>query len=99
MSDASFYDRGKVVWHSSGEDEGPDVGLSLGLGDGRALWVGEISRAAWREGGDEVAALGSDGGWWLLIYPDHTPLAKFSDAEAARGFFDIIAGLLRETGR
>lgn len=32
---------GYVVWHSSEEDGGPDVGITVGLGDGKMLWVGE----------------------------------------------------------
>lgn len=94
MNEDDYYERGKIVWHSTGEDEGPVVGMSLGLGDGRAMWVGEITRSAWQGGGEAVAALGSDGGWWLMVYPDHQPLAKFADAEMAQNFFYLIAGLM-----
>jgi len=87
---------GRVTWHSSEEDGGPDVGLMLGLGDGRAMWVGEISRHAHEEGGEAVAALGSDGGWWLMTYPGPQALAKFADAEAAREFFEQIAAAMRK---
>lgn len=34
---------GQVQWHSSEEDGGPDVGILVGLGDGKALWLGEIA--------------------------------------------------------
>ena len=34
---------GRVTWHSSEEDGGPDVGLTVGLGDGKMLWIGERS--------------------------------------------------------
>lgn len=41
-------ERGAVTWHSSDEDSGPDVGLSMGLGDGKLLWVGEVpDRNGW----------------------------------------------------
>jgi len=89
---------GKVTWHSSEEDSGPDVGLMLGLGEGRALWVGEISKRAWTDAGSEIQALGSDGGWWLGIYqPEFQPFAKFADAEAGREVFEQIANSVRAT--
>ncbi len=40
---------GQVVWHSSDEDGGPDVGVSLRIADGVDLWVGEITDQAWRD--------------------------------------------------
>ena len=85
---------GKITWHSSEEDGGPDVGMMLGLGDGRALWVGEITRHEHEEGGEAVAALGSDGGWWLATYPGPEVLAKFADSETAREFFDRLHGAI-----
>ena len=33
---------GQVRWHCSGEDEGPDVAIMMGLGSGRSLWIGEL---------------------------------------------------------
>jgi hypothetical protein len=48
---------GFVVWHSSEEDGGPDVGITVGLGDGKMLWIGERSG---REGN----------GMGLLVYGD-----------------------------
>lgn len=89
------YRRGHVVWHCSEEDGGPDVGMTLGLG-GAALWVGEITRAAHADGGEDTAALGNDGGWWLMLCPDHLPLAKFVNAESAREFFDRIEEAVRD---
>jgi hypothetical protein len=100
MSETEF---GKITWHSSDEDSGPDVGMMLGLGDGKALWVGEISRRSHEEGGEAVTALGDDGGWWLGVYePKFRPLAKFADAEDARDFFDLIvhhAGTMAQGAR
>lgn len=96
MTDDEAYERGRIVWHCSEEDGGPDVGMSLGLGHGWAMWVGEITRAAHADGGEAVAALGDDCGWWLMIYPDHVPLARFADVEGAHEFFDYIAGALSQ---
>lgn len=73
-------ERGAVTWHSSGPDEGPDVGLSLGLGNDRLLWVGELP---------------DRDGWGLAIYHEvkdgeRTDFGTFDDAESARQFFDIM---------
>lgn len=82
---------GRVTWHCSEEDSGPDVGLSLGLGDGRILWVGEISNSAHEEISG-AAALGNHFGWWLIAYtPECEVLGKFVNAEAARTFIDSLA--------
>ena len=77
-------ERGEVTWHSSDGDSGPDVGLSMGLGDGKLLWVGEVP---------------DRDGWCLAIYhPDSSggreDLARFDDAESARVFFDEMEKLV-----
>jgi hypothetical protein len=91
MSDHDETVLGRVTWLTSDEqDGGPDVGMILGLGDGQSLYIGEITIARWLTGGPKVAALGSDSGWWMAIYPAGTPLAKFADTEAAQTFFDAI---------
>lgn len=85
-------ERGKITWHCSEEDGGPDVGLSLGLGDNRVLWVGAITKAAWSEGGEDVAALGGATGWWLILYtPESTVLGKLVNAEQAQDFIERMA--------
>jgi hypothetical protein len=84
------YRRGYVVRHCSEVDGGPDIGMSLGLGRGRALWVGEITRDAHAGAGEDAAALGDDTGWWLMTYPDRIALAKFVNAERAREFFALL---------
>jgi hypothetical protein len=88
--EARMTELGRIAWHSSDEDSGPDVGVSLGLGNGSMLWVGEISRALHSEGGEGVAALGNDAGWWAVLYPDQTVLARFVDSCAAQEFIDRI---------
>lgn len=34
---------GQVQWYSSEEESGPDVGILVGLGDGKELWIGEMT--------------------------------------------------------
>ena len=95
MSDET--ERGQITWHCSEEDGGPDVGIGLGLGDGRMLWVGEITRSRHEEAGEDAAALGSDGGWWLILYgPDSSEvLAKMVNCEAANALMDTLTPVLR----
>lgn len=86
---------GHVIWHSSDEDSGPDVGISIGLGGGKTLWIGEITDDAYAEGEDEAKALGDSGGWWLMMYPDRIPFAKFTNGYEARNFADRLEALTR----
>lgn len=95
-AERSMYDAGKTTWHSSDEDSGPDVGLSLGLGDGKMLWIGEIVQQRYEDGGESAAALGSSDGWWLMIYPEGRLLAKFTDTETARDYFEIMERICAE---
>lgn len=99
MASRGETERGRIIWHCSDPDSGPDVGLSLGLGNGAFLWVGEISKTAWSEGGSDVAALGADGGWWLLLYaPERIVLGKLVDAYYAQNFIEKLAELLNPPG-
>ena len=43
-NEAKMYEKGSYVWHSS-DGDGPDVGVSLGIGNGRMIYVGEIPGA------------------------------------------------------
>lgn len=87
---------GLVTWHCSEPEGGPDVGLSLGLGNGRILWAGEIGSRSHREGGPEIAALGPDIGWWLVLYdPDSVPIGRLASAEAARALIDALEAALK----
>lgn len=86
---------GQTRWHSS-DDCGPDVGIEIGLADGKRLWVGEIAFDVWDEL-DLVAKDGlgaSDAGWWLMLYPERELLAKFADMESGRQFADVITAAL-----
>lgn len=54
-----IYERGRVVWHCSDEDgSGPDVGISVGLGD-IAIFAGEVP--------------GQPGPWSMCIYRKDGP--------------------------
>lgn len=69
IAEAEMDRPGRITVHTSDPDGGlPDVGLSVGLGSGRFLWCGEISRDQWEAAGEDAAALGSDGGFWLILY-------------------------------
>lgn len=96
MSEAELYAHGKVTWHSSDEDSGPDVGLSIGLGDGRMLWVGEVSKSKIAEI-EGAVELGGDGGWWIVVYGQNesTVVGKCVSAESARVMFDWLEAALR----
>ena len=64
MKDVDIYERGLVVWHSSDEDgSGPDVGISVGLGD-VAIYAGEVP--------------GQPGPWSLCIYRKNGPRADLA---------------------
>lgn len=91
-------ERGRVVWHSSEEGSGPDVGLTIGLGGGRSLWFGEIVSTRFAVFADEHKdhQLGNDDGWWMILYGKARVdvLAKFGDAYAAQEFADVLAAAL-----
>lgn len=87
---------GGVTWHSSEEDSGPDVGISVYLGKNDRLWAGEISRSLFEKNG---APFDNDMGWFLVRFgPDNDTklIAKFSDGEQARDFIEQIAAWTRE---
>ncbi|HRL05076.1 MAG TPA: hypothetical protein PL098_00015 [Brevundimonas diminuta] len=77
---------GKVTWHSSGEDEGPDVGMQLDLGHGRSLWLGEGQKPT---------------GWqFSLVHGDDIiPVADVIDHDQARDLFDLIASAVQPQAR
>jgi hypothetical protein len=74
---------GEVTWHSSDGDSGPDVGLSMGLGDGKLLYVG---------------VLPDRDDWCLSIYHPvggREDFATFDDRDSARRFFDVLEALVK----
>ncbi|MBU2233140.1 MAG: Lar family restriction alleviation protein [Alphaproteobacteria bacterium] len=73
---------GKVTWHSTEEEGGPDVGLELNLGDGTSLWLGEGDKAT---------------GWQFSTVTPYgiIPVADVIDHDQARALFDRIAAALQ----
>jgi hypothetical protein len=96
MREDAEAERGKVTWHCSEEGGGPDVGVSLGLGDGRILWCGEITKHRHAEAGEEAAALGDDFGWWLILYgkKESHVIAKCVNGYVARDMLDVLAATM-----
>lgn len=94
---------GFVSWHFTEEGGALDIGISIGLGGGRTLWIGEITDHRHEEGGEEAAALGPNDGWWLMLYDDKNAVTevfgKFVDADAARTFSDLIEEIAVEAAK
>ncbi|MFC5353490.1 hypothetical protein [Azospirillum himalayense] len=84
---------GRVTWHSSGEDEGPDVGLSFGLGNGSSLYVGEISRAHHAAEAETAGHLGDDTGWWIILHDAEVArvIGKTAEPGAGRALIDALS--------
>lgn len=87
---------GALIWHSTGEDEGPDVGVSIKLGDDALLWCGEITNKLYEET-ENVETLGGPGGWWVILYdgPVSLAIAKCCDGYAAQDAFERLSVRLR----
>lgn len=94
--DAHLYRCGRVVWHSSDDSGMPDVGMSVGLGDGRMLYAGEISdaRHAETEGASDI---GPALGWWVILYGQNksTVVGRCVDEETARALIEGIGAAVR----
>ncbi|KQM62396.1 MULTISPECIES: hypothetical protein [unclassified Sphingomonas] len=87
---------GQVLCFGSDEDSGCDVGTSIGLGDGKALWIGELLTADGANMGfvfhgpdrQRIVAPFADGTDWQEIaelFRRHVApaIATIADAEAA----------------
>lgn len=92
------YDRGSILWLCSKEDGGPDVGIQLGLGDGFALYIGEVSKMRLLEHGIPRV---DPAEWWTILYRPHDDvmIGRVHDTEAAREALEHIAGLLSSEPR
>ena len=88
---------GRLTWLSSEEDSGPDVGVVLGLGAGRALFVGELANVTLEEHGLDP----KDGSWWLSMYEpdDHIILGPVRNEYGARDVFDRLFATLQQSSR
>ena len=88
---------GRVTWLSSEEDGGPDVGVVLGLGEGRSLFIGELPNITLQEHGLDP----NDGSWWLSMYEpdDHIILGPVRNEDGARDVFDRLFAVLQQSLR
>lgn len=82
---------GQIRWNCSGPDEGPDVGIEIGLPDGSTLYFGEISKALWSES-DLGSVSEHDGGWWIVHWSHHGPVVLGRAADTVR-HMDAVEGL------
>ncbi|CAO3453338.1 hypothetical protein [Azospirillum argentinense] len=84
---------GRVTWHSSGEGEGPDVGLSFGLGNGTSLFVGEMTRAQHAASAETAGHLGDATGWWIILHDAEVArvIGKTAEPEAGRALIDALS--------
>lgn len=89
---------GGITWHSSEEDSGPDVGISVYLGPDDRLWCGEISRRLFEEH-DGPARFDSDLGAFIVRYAgkETTLIAKCADMDTGREFVEQIAEWVRKS--
>jgi hypothetical protein len=77
-----WYERGRIVAHTSDDSGIADVGLSVGLGGGFMLYAGDMP-------GDTM-------GWGLALFGQHEKqdVARNIDGEAAREMIERIAGAI-----
>jgi hypothetical protein len=83
---------GGITWACSEEDGGPDVGISVFIGDNDRLWCGEISRNTFEQCCGSLY-FASDGGWFIMRYAPDGPklIAKCADPDEARELIEQIA--------
>ena len=86
--------RGRVTWLSSGEGEGPDVGLTLGLGNGVSFYIGDLDDTTLAESGIDLAVYPNV--WWVAIYTRTgvSVIGPVADSEVAREAFDHLSAAL-----
>lgn len=99
-----LYERGRLVGHGS-ESDGcdADVGVSIGLGDSRMIWMGEISSDLHEEAREQADHddIGSDSGWWIVLFgkdsKDTVVIGKLADPYIARDALEgVLLTLLKE---
>lgn len=91
-------ERGHVTWHSSEDDGPPDCGYSVGMGDGRMLYIGEMPSTSLNED-PGAALLGSDGGWWMVVYEKNRSrvIGKVVDQYAADELVQLVCASLENS--
>ncbi len=82
LDDRLLYERGVVIWHTSEEGGGPDVGISVGLGDGSMLYAGDLPDPAGH-------------GLKLYMRKDSVLIASHIDPEAGRDLIERLGVILR----
>lgn len=89
------HERGQLIWHTSEEGGGPDVGLELGLGGGFTLYAGEVADRTLAEAGIDLAE--HKGGWWvaLICGDEYRPVGPVANEEAARELVDQVFAALQ----
>lgn len=93
-----LYERGLVVPYTSSEDTSiPDCGMHIGLGNGRAIYAGEVSDALLKEYG-----LQHEGASWALCIRSENELRPvatiYGDWHEILEAFDQIAAALKALG-
>lgn len=93
------HERGQLIWHTSEEGGGPDVGLELGLGGGFTLYAGEVADRTLAEAGIDLAE--HKGGWWvaLICEAEYRPVGPVANEEAARELVDQVFAALQSAAR
>lgn len=81
-----FYERGRLVAHSSDESGMPDCGISVGLGYGQMLYAGDLPKPF------------STG---LKLYTQDTSIliADRVDYDVARALIEVIAAAIGDSPR
>lgn len=87
--DARLYHLGSLVAHSSEDGAGDDLGLSVGLGSGQMLYVGEVPE---ERGASPALVVYGRGG-----RPSFT-IAAPVDADAARDLIHAIRAAVKGEG-
>ena len=89
---------GVVQWACSDERGPPDVGISVGLGDGRILWCGEITKQRHAQAGKEAAALGDDFGAWIILYDGKNSkvIGRCCNAHVGHDLVEAIGAAIRK---
>ena len=97
LTEGPGYDRGSVVWHSSEEDGGPDVGIQIGLGHGFSLYAGEVSNSELED--HEIPQQYPDG-WWIVLHgpDDKWIIGAVPDQYVAQEAMEHLAALTQHQG-
>lgn len=84
---------GAISWYGSGEDTGPDAGISVTLPGGGELWCGEASEDIFDICDIEPDNFGGVSGWWIVLSEKRTVtvLGKAVSKQAASVLMETIS--------